>query len=93
MPGRALAEGEQVQLGAISIDAAIPAIAMGATIATAFQVAPLRLPSCQKTIWSRAAGLATNVKNAMRPPAKALIATPVSTSVTTSVRPSERASR
>ena len=57
---------------------------------TCDQRLPLRLPSCQNTICSRAAVSPRNTKYAITPAAIALTAMPISTSVTTSVRPPER---
>lgn len=71
----------------------MPITMRGAATATWIQRVPLSEPSCQKTISSRAWVSPRNVMNAMTAPATALTATPVSTSVTTSVRPFWRAVR
>ena len=68
----------------------MPTSASGATTPTYSQREPLRLPSCQKTISSRACWSPRKSRKASPALVTALIAMPVSTSVTTSVRPPER---
>ena len=68
----------------------MPTTAIGKTTPTYCQREPLRLPSVQKTISSRAWVSPRNIRNARPALVIALIAMPVSTSVTTSVRPPSR---
>ncbi|CAI7652318.1 unnamed protein product, partial [Penicillium discolor] len=81
------------RLGATIRATTIPIATSGATSWMFDQRAPFSEPSCQNTICSRVEVVPRNVRKAMPAPAMALIAMPVSSSVTTSVRPPERLRR
>lgn len=80
-------------LRAYSGATARPTAANGRTASTLPQVAWESEPSCQKVTWLIAAESAVNRKIPISAPQKAFTATPVRISVTTSVRPPERAIR
>ncbi len=64
--------------------------AHGATAATAGQVAEARLPSCQDVMARSASLLEANISRPSAAEVTAFTAMPVSSSVTTSVRPPDR---
>ena len=70
----------------------MPATVISATGNTALHVAPARLPSVQKMMLRNSESSARKLASPIRPPAIEFIATPVRISVTTCVRPPERAS-
>ena len=78
------------RLGATISAMTMPISTRGATSWMFDHNAPFSDPSCQNTICSRVDVVPRNVKNAMPAPAIALIAMPVSSRVTTSVRPPDR---
>ena len=71
--------------------AAAAAVPTTTVIATSDHRVPFIDPSCQKMICSREAVSPTNMSRASAAPANAFTAIPVSSRVTASVRPCERA--